>query len=591
MGPRVAAASLAAAALLGAFALSGGDPPGRTPIAAVQGTGALSPLAGRPVTVAGVVTAVRAVKGGGGFWLQDTAPDADPRTSEALFVFTGTAPDVAPGASVEATGTVTEYRPGGAPAGGLSRTELSKPQWRRLGGPDKLPEPVDVTAAAVPAAYAADGDLEARPLDPAAYALDRYESWEGMRVRVRDAPVVGPTAHGELWVTVRPADRPTPRGGTLYAGYAAQNAGRLKVKPLAGPAPAADVGDTLAGETVGPLDYDQYGGYLVAATAIGAHRPRGLPREVTAPAGPGELTVATYNVENLDPGDPPAKFAKLAAGIVTHLRAPAIVALEEVQDDNGPTNDAVVGAAATYRKLLAAITAAGGPAYAVRQIDPVDDADGGEPGGNIRVGFLYDPARVKPDDRPGGGPTAAVGVVADGGARLTHSPGRVAPADPAWSHSRKPLAAGFTANGQRVIVVACHFASKGGDQPLTARVQPPERSSERQRTAQAAALRAFVDRVLAVQADARLVVLGDLNDFAFSPTVGALTAGGALRPLIDELSPGERYGYVYQGNSQALDHILVSRGWRGAAYDVVHLNAEYADRVSDHDPQVARLVP
>ena len=97
-------------------------------------------------------------------------------------------------------------------------------------------------------------------------------------------------------------------------------------------------------------------------------------------------------MENLDPTDPGDKFARLAAGIVTNLNSPDIVALEEIQDNNGPTNDGTVAADQTLDLFTAAIVAAGGPQYEWRQIDPVDLADGGEPGGNIRVGFLFNPA-------------------------------------------------------------------------------------------------------------------------------------------------------------------------------------------------------
>ena len=53
----------------------------------------------------------------------------------------------------------------------------------------------------------------------------------------------------------------------------------------------------------------------------------------------------------------------------------------------------------------------------------------------------------------------------------------------------------------------------------------------------------------------------------------------------------ERYSYVFDGNSQVLDQILVSLGTLGwiPEYDSVHVNAEFADQASDHDPQVARL--
>jgi uncharacterized protein len=55
--------------------------------------------------------------------------------------------------------------------------------------------------------------------------------------------------------------------------------------------------------------------------------------------------------------------------------------------------------------------------------------------------------------------------------------------------------------------------------------------------------------------------------------------------------PAERYSYVFDGNSQVLDHILISLPLvlRGFDHDIVHTNAEYADQASDHDPQVVRL--
>jgi predicted extracellular nuclease len=87
-----------------------------------------------------------------------------------------------------------------------------------------------------------------------------------------------------------------------------------------------------------------------------------------------------------------------------------------------------------------------------------------------------------------------------------------------------------------------------------------------------------------------VVVLGDLNDFDFSQTLDIL-AGDELTNLMDTLPPDERYSYVYEGNSEVLDQILVSKSLlRGhPEYDSVHVNSEFADQTSDHDPQVARL--
>jgi hypothetical protein len=339
------------------------------------------------------------------------------------------------------------------------------------------------------------------------------------------------------------------------------------------------------------LDYS-FGNFKLLVTSTPAAQRNGLAREVTSAGTSKELKVATFNLENLSPVDPQAKFDELAGIIVTNLRSPGIVVAEEIQDNDGPANTSVVAAEQTFARLIAAIGAVGGPTYDWRSIDPVDDADGGQPGGNIRVGFLF---RTDLDlrfvDRPGGNATTPVGVVAEGNkARLTLSPGRIDPADPAFTNSRKPLAAEFVFRGKTVIVVANHWSSKGGDNPLFGRFQPPVAVTESQRAGQAAAVAGFVEDILAIQPNAHVVIAGDLNDFDYSTAVGIVTATGML-DLPATLPDDERYTYVFEGNSQVLDHILISPAIaaRGFAYDVVHVNSEFADQASDHEPQVARL--
>ena len=146
--------------------------------------------------------------------------------------------------------------------------------------------------------------------------------------------------------------------------------------------------------------------------------------------------------------------------------------------------------------------------------------------------------------------------------------------------------------GKKVFVVVNHFNSKGGDQPLFGRFQPPVRSSEVQRHAQAQVVNDFVDDILDADESANVIVLGDINDFEFSETVEILEGGGVLTSLMNTLPKAERYSYVFEGNSQVLDQILVSENLSAEfpiEYDVVHVNSEFADQVSDHDPQVARL--
>ncbi|MET9730343.1 endonuclease/exonuclease/phosphatase family protein [Streptomyces sp. NPDC006458] len=581
---------------------SGGGPtePGTVRIHDIQGTTRLSPTAGKTLAgVPGVVTGVRTY-GSKGFWIQDPNPDADPATSEGVFVYTGSAdPAVKVGDSVLVTAKVSEYYPNSS-GGSQSLTELTNPQTTVVSSGNPVPAPVLLDGSVIPAAYAPDaagGSIEALPLQPGTYALDLYESLEGMKVEVRDVPVVqASNQYRELWVDAREQDPRSSRGGVVYLGYDGPNPGRIMVQTLGAAAdfPVADVGDRLNGASSGPLDYTQFGGYTLAATQLGAVEEGGIQREVTEPALPSELTIGTYNVENLDPGDPDEKFAALAAGVVTNLRSPDIVALEEIQDNNGAVNDGTVAADVTVTKFVEAITAAGGPAYDWRSVDPVNGKDGGEPGGNIRQVFLFNPDRVSFTDIPGGDSTTAVDVTGTGKqTSLTASPGRIDPGNEAWNASRKPLVGQFRFHNKPVFVIANHFNSKGGDQGLDSRFQAPARNSETQRVKQAEVEQAFVAKLLAADPGARVVSLGDFNDYQFSPALRTLTQDGVLRDLVDELPESERYSYVFQGNSQVLDHILVSPALKPqhVRYDVVHINSEFADQASDHDPQVVRVKP
>ena len=573
------------------------DPgPGDKRIRDVQGTTRISPLLGRRVTgVPGVVTATRAV-GDRGFWIQDTAPDADPRTSEGVFVYTGDlTPTVEPGDDVLVSGTVAEYRPAGDAAGNSNQTltEITNATVTVRSRGNALPAPEVLTPPAGYLPTAGGGSIEALPLDPATYGQDYFESREGMYVQVDDARVTGPTNRfGETWITTLPDQNPTARGGTIYLGYDQPNSGRIKVKPGAAAPVTSNVGDVWRGATVGNVEYTNFGGYTLATKTVGEHVPGGIQPERTDAQRGYELTVATYNVENLAATNDQVKFDRLAAAVVRNLASPDVVVLEEIQDDNGAVDDGTVTADRTFAKFTDAIAAAGGPRYQWRQIDPANKQDGGEPGGNIRVAFLFNPARVSFVDRAGGDATTPVSVVGQRGrAALSVSPGRIAPTDPAWDSSRKPLAGEFTFRGRTVFVVANHFNSKGGDQAMHGRYQEPVRGSEVQRAQQAALLKGFVDQVKAVDKGANIVLAGDINDYQFSPVVKTLTAGGQVVALMDTLPAAERYSYVFEGNSQTLDHILISSNITRYRYDVVHVNAEFADQASDHDPQVVKLRP
>jgi predicted extracellular nuclease len=265
----------------------------------------------------------------------------------------------------------------------------------------------------------------------------------------------------------------------------------------------------------------------------------GLTKETTTLArGTATLLVAEYNVENLDPGDGATKFARLGSEIAGNLNRPDIIALQEIQDNNGATNNGVVSADVTLQTLVDAIVAAGGPTYSFAYISPVDGSSGGEPGGNIRNAFLYDPTRVD---------LLSLKQVTD--TALT--------AGDAFASSRIPLVGNFAFNGEIVTLINVHFSSKGGSSTYFGAPYPCINGAEAAR---------INDGILAASPNAKVLVLGDHNEFSWEDaqkvlrgTVeGNLTTPGTvvLSDLADMLPERERYTYNFDGNAQSLDHTL-----------------------------------
>ncbi|MBN9619242.1 MAG: hypothetical protein J0H43_05865, partial [Actinobacteria bacterium] len=359
---------------------------------------------------------------------------------------------------------------------------------------------------------------------------------------------------GEQYVTTKPTQATTYRGGTELLGENQTPSGRLEVVTLDGSNPGVDVGDVFQGSTIGVIDWSLYGGYTLQASTLGTVQHNNLAPVVAHAATKKQLSVATYNVENLAPSDPASKFTALGSGIVTNLASPDIVSLEEIQDNSGATDDGTVAADQTITKLVNAIIAAGGPHYDYREVDPVNDQDGGQPGGNIRQVFLYNPARVTFDDLGAASvnrsTTGTQVVKKKGEPTLTLSPGRIDPTNPVWTSSRKPLVGEFTFQGKRVFVIANHFDAKLGDQNADGRYQYPAQSSAIQRAGQAQVEHDFVQQLLAVDKKASVVVLGDLNDYQFSPALSVLLTGTAdgtgtsiLTDLISTLPVDQQYTY------------------------------------------------
>ncbi|MBB6449961.1 putative extracellular nuclease [Geomicrobium halophilum] len=546
----------------------------------IQGADHRSPYEGEHVAnVEGIVTNIDA----NGFYMQDPEPDEDIRTSEGIYVYEPDA-HVEVGDLVYIDGVIDEY----GYDDDLTTTEIEASNIDIESSGNELPEPVLIgkDGYVQPTEQIASEGLT--DFDPETYGIDFYESLEGMRIQLDDPEVVGPPAYGEIPVVVDNGvdQRRTPAGGLLI-NEDNYNPERIFIDAED---VNAKVGDQFDGTIIGVVDYDYSNFKLRPTETLPEVQDGGTEQEVTS-INPNEedLTIASYNVENFSAETDPERTSDLAQSINENLQSPDIIGLVEVQDNNGPVDDGTTDASESYQTLIDAIKTDGGPTYDFTDIAPENNQDGGQPGGNIRVGFLYNPERVSLTDKPDGDATTAVGVDDDG---LTLNPGRVDPSNEAFENSRKPLAAEFEFNDEEIVLINNHFNAKSPDDPLFGENQPPELVSEPQRIEQAEAVNDFVGDIMSMDDESNVVVMGDLNDFEFSPPLDILT-NDHLTNMVTELPENERYTYIFEGNSQVLDHILVSNHLtENAEADIVNMNADFSEedgRVSDHDPVLTQI--
>ena len=224
----------------------------------------------------------------------------NPATSEGIFVFTSSTPKVAVGDAVKVSGTVTEFVPGGASSGNQSVTQITRPTVTVVSSGNALPAATTISGHSVPRAYAptgddgANGSVNGLALQPRKYALDFYESLEGMNVKIGSSRVVTATdPFSELWVTVKPWENPNRRGGTVYGSYDSQNTGRLQIQSLIPTADAAvPDGERRRhpeGHHRGPARLHPVGGYTLTARTLGTVADGGLSarRPVSSRGGAG----------------------------------------------------------------------------------------------------------------------------------------------------------------------------------------------------------------------------------------------------------------------------------------------------------------
>ncbi|WP_053781662.1 S-layer homology domain-containing protein [Paenibacillus xylanivorans] len=559
----------------------------------IQGAGHYSIYDGLKVqNVEGIVTSL---VNADSFYMQSIPgqEDGDPATSEGILIYKKDH-GMKVKNQVKVSGQVKEYA---ASATDLPTTEIVASEITVEQPNVELPQPVIIGKGGrvIPNVIDSDGLSE---FNPDVDAIDFYESLEGMRIQLDNATILGPYSYNPgLAVTINnEPNNPlqTPAGGLILRGDGAGefesslNTQRLFINKK--PSQAVTTGDKFTGPINGVLSYSGSNYKVTLEGDLPPITSSGLQQATTSiEPQQDKLTIATFNVENFSKKDA-TRGNKIGKIIVNNLKSPDIIGIMEVQDNDGATDSGNTDASESFKTLLDAIKSNNGPSYQYTDIAPVNNMDGGATGGNIRVGFLYNPDRVSLKAGTKGDATTALALDASG--NLSLNPGRIHPDNVAFKTSRKPLAAEFEFNGERVVVIANHFNSKGGDLAPFGNVQPSTRSSEVQRAQQATIVNEFVTELIERDPEINVAVLGDFNDFQFSRTLN-IVQGNELDNLVNKLPENKRYSYIYDGNSQTLDHILVSKNLSNtAAIEAVHVNADFEDshgRVSDHDPLLAQL--
>jgi predicted extracellular nuclease len=578
----------------------------------IQGNGDISPVAGRLVSTTGIVTGVKS----NGFFIQnsDNATDADPNTSEGVFVFTSSRPTALAtvGNLVQVTGTVNEFIPS-SDLNSPPSTEISgSPSISLISSGNPLPTPVTLTTA---------------DTDPAG-PIDQLEKYEGMRVHVDVLNVVGPTdgnvneanatstSNGIFFGILPGIARPFREPGVqlpdpLPAGSPA-NVPRFDTNPeLIRVDTAALSGSTILNVTsgatatslTGPLDFSSRFYTLLNEPGSGAAATGNVSATPVPVPAANELTIANFNMERFfDTINDPAtsdvaltatafanRLNKASLAIRTVLNTPDVIGVEEMEN---------------LSTLQALADKVNGDAVAAGQPSPNYQAflvEGNDVGG-IDVGLLVkgsinvisveqvgkDTTFVQPD-----GTTAL----------LNDRPPLVLMATASQPNSDTSLPFTMVVNHLRSLLSI--------DDPV---------DGPRVRAKRAAQAEFLANLLQSHQAAGENVVsVCDCNAFEFSdgyvdvigtilgrpaPVDQVVTASPDLvdpdfTDLVSTLPREQQYSYVFNGSAQVLDHVVVNPALLSKlsrfAYarndadfpEVFRNDPNRPERISDHDMPVA----
>jgi len=562
------------------------------PIHAVQGDGLLSPLTGKVVRIRGVVTGHSRK----GYFVQDPIGTADPHVSDAVFVFSPRR-KARVGLHLELVGKVLDFASGDntRPTTQIKALEvrLLSPEHAGAAAGSTAGEGTGNATPAIEPTWLTAANLPSEPRELARF----LNGLEGMLVGIeKGATFAAPSNPFGDYVCVPPGIDAVraPNGGVLVdpdhperwlPGFRIVDYDR---------APRINVGAKLLAPVVGPLNYRADAFQMVVSGGIEFEQAEIEHNRVSFAPDRTKTSILTLNGFNLDvhvededrvlDADRDVdddklygRFELLARAIVEQAGAPDIVALQEIQDSDGAELTDVVDAEATYVQLQNDIRWLGGPEYAWADIPPERDADGGQPGGNIRNAYLYNPARVE---------------------LLDATLRRLGTDAPEFAGSRKPLAAHFRVreSGAELVVINVHLASKRHQSSIFAPENPGHDPREATRVDQARLIRRELEDARARDLD--YYVTGDFNDFEFSATLDALCGTESIN-LVDTLPPEERFDYNHRGQLQVLMHGIVSKARHAATpvdYEILHGNeligikpGSVFGKATDHAYVLARI--
>ncbi len=526
-------------------------PPESARISQIQGSGNRSPLAGRVVTLRGVVTGRR----NNGFYVQSLPEDedADPNTSEGVFVFLNAAPEagIVNGRVVSVLATVAEFRPASDPLS-PTLTELTSPSITLTQQSRALPPLVEITTAQL---YPAGGP-------------DVLERFEGMRVRFASLRAVSgtggsfdevnatPRDNGIFWAVLDGTPTPAREPGVNWDG----NPERLRVDTQGSESVfAGDRWDDVTGN----LDYG-FRAYTVVLDAVGSIRRAVVQRAPrVSPSAPGELRVASMNLRRLfDNVDDPGTADVVPTDRAVAVRLAAISDMARTQLD---LPDVIAVQEAENLNVLKQLAQSLGDRYEAFL------EEGNDPGG-IDLGFLVNTRKV-----------TVLGVAQEEKGASYRTPAGAS----AVLHDRPPLVLRASMGGVRFTILAVHLRS-------LINVETPEVQAKRR--AQAEAVAAMAQRLQRDNPGEGLAVIGDFNAFPFDDgyvdVAGIIARGAGLVDVGASLPIDQGYTYIQDGNVQILDLVMVNEALaaRRSNFEVWHGNTTAplaTNPYSDHDVPVA----